>query len=240
MKNKVFIFLLLFLILFSCKEKVEIIKKIKYINISFYYTEKTKINGKILLKKDDKKFLIFNNIKNDLTTDTTDTTEDLTKDTNYYKDSTSDIDLYIYKEQDIDFYEKRLKEIESIFINSFREKFKSYNIRINEDIVDDNENKDNNSIIVGCFILNYKEGEFNRIKNIPTELNIMFKISNKKLNIEKKYEKKLVAKSLPELPTERIRIKDIADRHAIFFLDEFSKIKIEENINNKETKKEKK
>ena len=225
MKYKISVLLIIILIIFSCKEKKEVIKKIKYITLSFNYGETCKIKDKILLKKNDEKFLIFNNIKTDLTEDKKhgEVTDDgliIEK-----KDKNLNKDLYIYKEEDIDFYEKRLKEIEEIFVLVFKEKFKKYEIKINEATEDVIENNSCN-INVNAIILNYMPGEFNRIKNIDTELNIIFKIQNKELKIEKKYQKKLIAKAISQLPTERIRLVDLANRYAIIFEQELNKIKI--------------
>ncbi|HOJ63941.1 MAG TPA: hypothetical protein PLE45_05925 [Spirochaetota bacterium] len=244
MKCQIFILISLFL-LFSCNDKIELLKSVENINISFAYTKDPKINGKILLKKDDKRFKILNNLETDATSDTknvseNENTEDIVVSIGKKEDNSADLnrnrDLYIYKIEEIDLYEKRLKEIEDIFISCFREKFKSENIKINEDNNEDEGNK-KDKINIECIILHYNQGEFNRIKNIPTELNILFKISNKDLKIEKKYSKKFVAKSIPELPTERIRLKDIGDRFSLFLYNEFIKIKInKEEVKTKDAK----
>lgn len=241
------------LIFFSCKEKIDINKKIKYISLSFNYNENIKIREKILLKKEDKKFLIFNDIDNttDLSTDKKEEVKtsipenkDLTDEglvievkRNKKENLKKDKDLYIYKEKDIDCYEKKLRNIEEIFIFSFRERFKKYGIKVNETT---DEIVDNSMVAIEVKILNYNPGEFNRIKNINTELNISFTIKNKELKFEKRYQKKMIAKAIPELPTEKIRIKDIADRYALFFEQEIAKIRINEtNIKGKNINKEK-
>ena len=143
--------------------------------IKSYFSPDIKVNGKILLF-------------------------DLTNDILKYisvKETTDDIlnsGKYIYKKIDLD----RIKNNEKLFSESLKkmleQQIKKELINVNLFAYNDDINPD--AIIISVKIDEYNEGEFNLIKNIPTQIKIFAKIyikSSKQNDIVikiKKYKKK--------------------------------------------------
>ena len=204
MTNKLLIFII-FLITLSCKITID--KTLKdtitqkedlYIDIGF--SDDIIVNEKIVL------FDLTNDIQKYFQTQdvTQDATEDILNSGNF-----------IYTTEDLE----RLKYYEDIFSDTFKKKVKEFlekeNINVNlffysDDIPDD-------SFIIKIKIIEFFEGEFNLIKNLPTKVKISARICKKNsikknaIIITKKYRRK----SGIDFPIERLRIENIVHSIAV-------------------------
>ena len=198
--KRIFIFIIFLLtfnnITFLYSKTFNMINQGDNLYIKSYFSPDIKVNGKILLF-------------------------DLTNDILKYisvKETTDDIlnsGKYIYKKIDLD----RIKNNEKLFSESLKkmleQQIKKELINVNLFAYNDDINPD--AIIISVKIDEYNEGEFNLIKNIPTQIKIFAKIyikSSKQNDIVIKI-KKYKKKSNIDFPIEKLRLEGITNKISI-------------------------
>ncbi len=186
------------------------IKKIKQLNINSRFDEMISINGKFLF-------------------------EDPSTDINSFFDKTG---LKLFHKQNIDQFlikDKRAiseyKNLENYFRASIKDKIRLINIRenygfsitydeelfnnqseVNTDNIDNIDNTDDaGKFYLDIVLISYRQGEFNLVENIPSNVIVQYNVYNYSKILVAKLEKQYTVQSNIETPYEKKRINEFTN-----------------------------